>query len=326
MQWICRGIKKIGFICALLIVGSTCHAQNQFPDRPIRLIVGYPPGGAADFVARVTADQLSKEIGVSVIVDNKPGAGGAIAADLSAKSTPDGYTISMSGPHAQIKALYPKMALDLEKDFVPITNLATGAMIICTNPQVPYKNLKELIAFAKANPEKIFNAASGNGSTPHLAAALFSSVANVKFSTIQFKGGGPAALSTISGDTQLMFATPPTVMGFIKSGSLKALAVTSAKPSPAIPGIPGALESGLSGYNSTFSYGLYAPAGTPNEIVQKIFQAANRGMASVATKERLASQGMDVTISRSPEQFMTQLKSEAVSLMEVVRISGAKIE
>ena len=326
MQWIEWSSKKIGFLCACFMLAQVCQAQTQYPDRPIRLIVGYPPGGAADFVARVTADQLSKEIGVSVIVDNKPGAGGAIAADLTAKSAPDGYTISMSGPHAQIKALYPKMALDLEKDFVPITNLATGAMIIVTNPQVPYKNLKELIAYAKVNPEKIFNAASGNGSTPHLASALFSTTANVKFSTIQFKGGGPAALSTISGDTQLMFATPPTVMGFIKSGSLKAIAVTSAKPSPAIPGIPGALESGLPGYNSTFSYGLYAPIGTPNDIVQKIFQAAYRAMASASTKERLASQGMDVTISKSPEQFMTQLKAEALSLMEVVKISGAKIE
>ena len=322
----CNNIQQTIVLTFLFIFGPCCIAQNQFPDRPIRLIVGYPPGGAADFVARVTADQLSKEIGVSVIVDNKPGAGGAIAADLTAKSAADGYTISMSGPHAQIKALYPKMALDLEKDSVPITNLATGAMIICTNSQVPFKNLKELIAYAKSNPDKIFNAASGNGSTPHLASALFSSIANVKFSTIQFKGGGPAALSTISGDTQIMFATPPTVMGFIKNGSLKALAVTSAKSSPAIPGIPGALESGLAGYNATFSYGLYAPFGTPNEIIQKIFQASQKAMALSSVKEKLASQGMDVTLSKSPEQFMAQLKTEAPLLMEAVKISGAKIE
>jgi tripartite-type tricarboxylate transporter receptor subunit TctC len=320
-----RLMKYFLFVISISLAQNTI-AQSQYPERPIRLIVGYPPGGAADFVARVTADQLSKEIGVTVIVDNKPGAGGAIAADLTAKSPSDGYTISMSGPHAQTKALYPKMALDLEKDFAPITNLATGAMIICTNPQVPYKNLNELIAYARANPEKIFNASSGNGSTPHLASALFSATANVKFSTIQFKGGGPAALSTIAGDTQLMFATPPTVMGFIKSGSLKALSVTSAKASPAIPGILGAQESGLAGYNATFSYGLYAPAGTPHEIIQKVFQAATRAMAGNAVKEKLASQGMDVTLSKSPEQFMSQLKAEAPSLMEAVRVSGTKIE
>jgi tripartite-type tricarboxylate transporter receptor subunit TctC len=320
-------LKKVLLLLVISLLGmQSSIAQTNFPERPVRLIVGYPPGGAADFVGRVIADQLSKELGVSVVVENKPGAGGAIAADLTAKANPDGYTISMSGPHAQIRALYPKMALDFEKDFIPISNIATGAMIICTNPQAPYKNIKELIQFAKANPEKIFNASSGNGSTPHIASALFSSVANVKFSTIQFKGGGPAAVSTIAGDTQLMFATPPTVMGFIKSGSLKAIALTSAKASPAIPGIPGAEEEGLAGFNSTFSYGIYAPVGTPAPIVQKIFQATQKSMSSTAAKDRLASQGMDLTLSRSPEQFLSLLKAEAPGLMEAVRASGAKLE
>jgi len=305
---------------------NVVFSQGTYPDHPIRLIVGYPPGGAADFVARVSADQISKELGVSIIVENKPGAGGAIAADLVAKSPPDGYTISMSGPHAQIRALYPKMALDAERDFVPISNLATGAMIICTNNSVPYKNLKELIQYAKENPEKIFNASSGNGSTPHLASALFSTIANVKFSTIQFKGGGPAAISTMAGDTQIMFATSPTVMSFIKNGSLKAISLTSAKASLAIPGIPGAEESGLSGYHSTFSYGLYAPAGTSSAIVNKLFMATQKGMVGSVTRERLAAQGMDVTISKSPEQFLHQIKTEAPSLMEAVKLSGAKLE
>jgi tripartite-type tricarboxylate transporter receptor subunit TctC len=321
-------IKSIKFCLFILLClqGQYAFAQSNYPDRPIRLIVGYPPGGAADFVARISADQISKELGVSIIVENKPGAGGAIAADLVAKSTPDGYTISMSGPHAQIKALYPKMALDVERDFVPISNLATGSMIICTTHTVPYKNLKELIQYAKENPEKIFNASSGNGSTPHLASALFSTVANVKLSTIQFKGGGPAAVSTIAGDTQLMFATPPTVMGFIKNGSLKAISLTSAKSSPAIPGIPGAEESGLAGYNATFSYGLYAPIGTPVSIVNKLFLATQKGMAGTITKERLAAQGMDLSISKSSQQYLEQLKSEAPLLMETVRLSGAKLE
>ena len=313
------------FIYALICCNSFVYAQNTYPDRPIKLIVGYPPGGAADFVARVTAEQISREIGVAVTVENRPGAGGAIAADLVAKAPPDGYTISLYGPHAQIKALYPKMALE-EGDFVPVTNIATGSMIICANPKVPYKNLRELIAFSKANPGVIFNASSGNGSTPHLAAALFESVANVKFTTIQFKGGGPAAVSTIAGDTQLMFATPPTVMSFIKSGDLKAIALTSAKPSAAIPGVAGAEESGLSGYNSTFSYGLYFPAGTPAAITNKMFVAASKGMAQPGVKQRLAAQGMDVTTSRSPAQFQVHLRTEAPALAEIVRISGAKLE
>lgn len=310
----------------VVMMSSASMAQTNFPERPVRLVVGYPPGGAADFVGRVIADQLGKELGVAVIVENKPGAGGAIGADLTSKSSPDGYTISMSGPHAQIRALYPKMALDFEKDFIPISNISTGAMIICTNPAAPYKNIKELIQFAKANPEKIFNASSGNGSTPHIASALFSSVANVKFTTIQFKGGGAAAVSTISGDTQLMFATPPTVMGFIKSGSLRPIGLTSAKSSPAIPGIPGAEEEGLAGYNSTFSYGLYAPPGTPAPIIQKIFQAVQKGMSGTTTRDRLAGQGMDLTLSKSPDQFLSQLRAESPALMEAVKASGAKLE
>jgi tripartite-type tricarboxylate transporter receptor subunit TctC len=314
------------FACAFLAWGTLSYAQSTYPDRPIKLIVGYPPGGAADFVARITAEQISREIGVAVTVENRSGAGGAIAADLVAKAAPDGYTISLSGPHAQIKALYPKMALDTEGDFIPVTNIATGSMIICANPKAPYKNLRELIAYGKANPGVIFNASSGNGSTPHLAAALFESIANVKFTTIQFKGGGPAAVSTISGDTQLMFATPPTVMGFIKNGDLNAIALTSAKSSAAIPGISGAEESGLPGYNATFSYGLYFPAGTPAAITNKMFVAANKGMAQLGVKQRLAAQGMDVATSKSPAQFQAHLRAEAPVLTEIVRISGAKLE
>ena len=314
------------FIWALIFSGTVANAQTHYPDRPIKLIVGYPPGGAADFVARITAEQISHELGVAVTVENRPGAGGAIAADLVAKAAPDGYTISLYGPHAQIKALYPKMALDPEGDFVPVTNIATGSMIICTNLNAPYKNLRELIAYSKANPGAVFNASSGNGSTPHLAAALFESIANVKFSTIQFKGGGPAAVSTIAGDTQLMFATPPTVMSFIKNGDLKAIALTSAKPSAAIPGVAGAEESGLLGYNSTFSYGLYFPAATPSFITNKMFVAATKGMAQPGVKQRLAAHGMDVTTSKSPAQFKANLRAEAPALAETVRISGAKLE
>ena len=254
------------FIYSLISCSSFVYAQNTYPDRPIKLIVGYPPGGAADFVARVTAEQISREIGVAVTVENRPGAGGAIAADLVAKAPPDGYTISLYGPHAQIKALYPKMSLE-ESDFVPVTNIATGSMIICANPKVPYKNLRELIAFSKANPGVIFNASSGNGSTPHLAAALFESVANVKFT-----------------------------------------------------------ESGLSGYNSTFSYGLYFPASTSAAITNKMFVAASKGMAQPGVKQRLAAQGMDITTSKSPAEFLVHLRAEAPALAEIVRISGAKLE
>jgi tripartite-type tricarboxylate transporter receptor subunit TctC len=243
---------------------ASLHAQGAaYPTKPIRLVVGYPPGGSGDFITRVAADEIGKEIGVQVLVENRPGAGGTIANEAVSKAAADGYTVLNAGPFALTNALYRKLAYDGAKDFIPVTQLAVGPMIIVVNNDLPVRNLKELIAYAKANPDKLNVASSGNGSTPHLAGAQFEAVAGVRFTTIQFKGGGPAATSTIAGDTHVMFATPPTVINFIKAGRLRPLALTSAQSSPAIPGIPGALEAGLPGYESTFSFGLYVPAGTP---------------------------------------------------------------
>jgi len=316
------------FISLLCISLSTqcAFAQANFPDKPIKLIVGYPPGGSGDFVTRVTADELGKELGVAVLVDNKPGAGGSIAAELVAKSPADGYTLAVLGPHALIKALFPKLSFDPDKDLISISNLATGSMIICVNPKTPFKTLKDLIDFAKSHPQQLFSAASGNGSTPHLAAALFESTYGVKFTTIQFKGGGAAAQSTMSGDTQVMFATPPTVMGFIKSGMLRPLSVTTAKPSSSVPGIPGALESGLVGYDTNFSFGLYAPKGTPPEIIKKVFEALSKGLQHPGIKERFAFQGMDVSTSKSPESFDNELRADAPNIYKAVKESGARVE
>jgi tripartite-type tricarboxylate transporter receptor subunit TctC len=315
-----------GGLLLLCLHGASLHAQITFPDKPIKLVVGYPPGGSGDFVTRVTADELSKELGVAVLVDNKPGAGGSIAAELVAKSPADGYTLAVLGPNALIKALFPKLGFDPDKDLVPLTNLAVGSMIICVNPKTSFKTLKELIEFAKLHPQELFSAASGNGSTPHLAAALFESSAGVKFTTIQFKGGGAAAQSTMSGDTQVMFATPPTVMGFIKSGMLRPLSLTTAKSSQAIPGIAGALENGLLGYDTNFSFGLYAPKGTPPEVFKRIFEAAVKGLQHTGVKERFSFQGMDVSPSTSPQAFESQLKADAPNVYKSVKESGAKVE
>ena len=313
-------------LCALLLNMFSSYAQSNFPDKPIKLIVGYPPGGSGDFVTRVTAEELGKELGVSVLVDNKPGAGGSIAAELVSKSPGDGYTLAVLGPNALIKALYPKLNFDPDRDLISVSNLAQGSMIICVNPKTPFKTLRELIDYAKTHPQELFSAASGNGSTPHLAAALFESTAGVKFTTIQFKGGGAAAQSTMSGDTQVMFATPPTVMGFIKAGMLRPLSVTTAKPSQSIPGIAGALESGLVGYDTNFSFGLYAPKGTPPELIKKIFESVTKGLQRPGIKERFAMQGMDITTSKSPEAFENDLKADAPNVFKAVKESGARLE
>ena len=325
-----NSLRTLG--AGLTIAGSAglspaVRAQGaDWPNKPVRLVVGYPPGGSGDFTTRTAAEELARELNISVIPENKPGAGGTIANELVAKAAPDGYTVLNAGPMALTAALYRKLGYDSKKDFIPVCQLAVGPMIICVNNDLPVRNLRELIAYAKANPGKLNSAASGNGSTPHLAAALFESVAGVQFTTIQFRGGAPAATSTIAGDTQVMFATPPTVMGFIKAGRMRPLAVTTPQASAAIPGIPGAAEAGLPGYESTFSFGLYLPAGTPQSIVRALHAATVRAMARPGVKEKVAGQGMDVATNASPEEFARMLAAGAPAIEQAVRVSGAKIE
>jgi Tripartite tricarboxylate transporter family receptor len=204
-----RILRSCGMLFAAILVAGGIASQTAaqtYPNRPIRLIVGYPPGGSGDFLTRVVGDEMSRDLGVGVVTENRPGAGASLASDVVAKAPPDGYTLLNSTHHAVNKILYKKLPYDPDKDFVPITRVATGPVIICVNNDLPVKNLKELIAYARANPGKLFNAASGNGSSPHLASVQFESVSGVHFTTVQYKGGGPSALSLMAGDTQVMYA------------------------------------------------------------------------------------------------------------------------
>jgi tripartite-type tricarboxylate transporter receptor subunit TctC len=320
-----RLLRRFAFLIGALAF-STLAAAQGFPNKPIKLITGYPPGGSADFLTRLLAEEMTKNLGVAVVAENRPGAGATIASEAVAKSPPDGYTVFNSTHHAINKALYKKLGYDPDKDFAAITRVATGPLVICVNNDLPIKTLRELIAYAKANPGKLFNANSGNGSSPHLAGVDFMTVAGVNFTTVQFKGGGPAAQSIIAGDTHVMFATPPTVMGFIRGGRMRALAITAKNASPAIPGIPGAAEAGLPGYNHTFSFGLYAPAATPPAVLKRLHDAAVKGLTRADVKEKIAFQGMDATPSASPEAFEAELKAEAPMWEKVVRDSGARVE
>jgi len=301
------------------------HAQ-AFPAKPVKLVVGYPPGGSGDFLTRVMADEMSKDLGVSVVADNRPGAGGNIANEVVAKAPADGYTVLNATHFAVNKALYKSIAYDADRDFVAVSRVANGPTVICVSNNVAVKDLKELIAYAKANPGKLFNASAGYGSAPHLASVLFESVAGVKFTSVQFKGGGPAAQSLIAGDTQVMFATSPTVMGFVRAGRMRALALTTRQGSPAVPGIPGAEEAGLPGYEFTFWFGLFVPAGTPTAVVKRLHEAAVKGLAKQEVKDKIALQGMDAAPSASPEAFEAELKAEAPMWERVVLDSGARVE
>ena len=317
-------LRAIALLAGLAF--AALAAAQPFPAKPIKMITGYPPGGSADFLTRLLAEEMTKTLGVAVVAENRPGAGATIASEAVAKSPADGYTIFNSTHHTINKALYKKLGYDPDKDFAPITRVATGPLVILVKNDLAVKSLRELIAFAKANPGKLFNANSGNGSSPHLAGVDFMTVAGVNFTTVQFKGGGPAAQSIIAGDTDVMFATPPTVMGFIKAGRMRALAITAKNASASIPGVPGAAEAGLPGYDHTFSFGLYAPAGTPPAILKQLHAAAAKGLSRAEVREKISAQGMDSTPSASPEAFEAEHRAEAPMWERVVRDSGARVE
>jgi tripartite-type tricarboxylate transporter receptor subunit TctC len=315
---------KFGLLCLSAMTATHAHAQN-YPVKPIRLMVGYPPGGSGDFTTRIIADELSKDLGVSVLVENKPGAGGSIASEQVAKAPADGYTLLNQGNHAYARTLYKDLAYS-DKDFIPISRVANGATVLVVNNNTPFRNIGELIAHAKANPGKLFNASAGFGSSPQVASCAFEAVSGIKVTSVQYKGGGPAAQSLLAGDTQMMFATSPTVMGFIKAGRMRPLLVSMRKGSPSIPGIPGSEEAGLPDYESTFWFGLYAPAGTPIEIVRRLNAAAQKGLSKPEIREKIASQGMDGLPSASPEAFAAEIRAEAPRIEQALKGCGAKVE
>ena len=312
------------FAVAALILFSAAAAAQGYPNKPIRLVVGYPPGGSGDFTTRLIADELSKDLGVAVIVENKAGAGGSIASDFVAKSAPDGYTILNQGNHAIARNLYKDLGYD-QKDFIPVCRVAVGTTILVVKTDAPFGNLKDLVDYAKANPGKLFSASAGFGSAPHLASVAFESAAGIKFTTIQFKGGGPASLSLLAGDTQVMFATSPTVTGFIKGARMRPLVVSMRKGSPSIPGIPGTEEAGVP-FESTFWFGLYVPAGTPAEIVKRLHAAAAKGLAKQEVRDKILLQGMDPAPSASPEAFAAEIAAEVPGIERSIRESGAKVD
>ena len=316
-------MRILSLLVFCLFSGSS-FSQN-YPVKPIRIVVGYPPGGSGDFTTRIIGDELSKELGIPVIVENRPGAGGSIASEFVARSPADGYTLLNQGNHAINRTLYKDLAYG-DKDFIPVSRVANGATVLVVNNGTPFQSAKELIAFAKANPGKLFNASAGFGSAPQIAACAFEAAAGIKFTSVQFKGGGPASQSLLAGDTQMMFATSPTVTGMIKAGRMRPLLVSLPKGSPSIPGIPGGDEAGVPGFESTFWFGLYAPAGTPMEIVRRLHAAAARGLSKPEVREKIASQGMDALPSASSEAFAGEIRAEAPEIERALRNCGAKVE
>jgi tripartite-type tricarboxylate transporter receptor subunit TctC len=315
-------------LIALLLLFATQAFAQGYPSKPVRLVVGFAPGGAADFVARTLQDPLSRALGQPIVVDNRPGAGSSIAAEHVARSAPDGYTVLIASPSSILvnPLLSPKNPFRPLKELAPVAKLTTSPLVVAVNPGVGIASLKELIAHAKKNPGKLNFASSGNGSAPHLAAVLFQRLAGVDMVHVPFKGGAPAVQSVLAGDTQLSFATPPTVLPLVQAGRLRALAVTSREPTPLVPGVPGMIEAGLPEYEISFWYGFFVPAGTPAEAIRKLAAAASQVLQAPEVGKALAREGTETSGSRSPEDFAAFLAEDAKLWGRLVKDSGAKVD
>ncbi|GAB3662375.1 Bug family tripartite tricarboxylate transporter substrate binding protein [Ramlibacter alkalitolerans] len=321
-------------LLALGLVPGLSLAQGAWPAKPVRIVVPFNAGGTTDILARAVAQELTKSLGQSFVVENKAGAGGNIGADIVAHAAPDGYTLLMGtvGTHAINKSLYSKMPFDHVKDFQPITLVAGVPNVMVVNAEKAaargIRNVQDFIKYAKANPGKLNMASSGNGTSIHLAGELFKTMSGTYMTHFPFTGSNPALLSLMSGDMDVMFDNLPSSMAHIKAGKLKALAVTSASRSAALPDVPTVEEAGgatLKGYEASSWFGLLAPAGTPMEIVNRIQQETAKALATPAMKERLQAQGA-IPSGNTPAQFAQMIDRETKKWAAVVKASGAKVD
>ena len=315
-------------VLALAVFATAAGAQPApYPSKPIRLVIGFAPAGAADFVARSMSDALAKALGQPVVVDNKPGNGSSIAAEIVAKSPPDGYTLLIASPSSISvnPALNPKLAYT-PADLLPVTKMTTSPLVLAVNPATGIRSLPELIAAAKKDPDKLNYSSSGNGSAPHLGAALFMQLTDAQMTHVPYRGGALAIQSVIAGDTQVTFGTPPSVLPQASGGRLRALAVSTRERSPLVPDLPGMKEAGLPDYNLEFWYGMFVPAGTPPAIVKKIYDATIAAMQQAPIKAALAREGTEVSLSASPEQFAAFLLEDGKFWVQLVKNAKVKVE
>jgi tripartite-type tricarboxylate transporter receptor subunit TctC len=313
----------------LLGLAFSAHlAAQSYPSKPVRLVVGFAPAGAADVVARTLQEAMQRALGQPILVDNKPGAGSSIAAEHVAKSTPDGYTVLIASPSSIFvnPLLNPNIGYQSTRDLMPVSKVSSSPLIVAVNPGIGVNSLAELIAHAKKNPGKLNFASSGNGSAPHMAAVLFQRVAGVDMVHVPYKGGAPAVQSVLAGDTQLSFATPPSVLPLVQGGRLKALAVTSRDRTPLVPGVPGMAEGGLPDYEIAFWYGFFVPTGTPAEAVRKLFDATSVALKAPETAKALAPHGTEASGSRSPDDFAAFLAADSKLWSRLVKDSGVKLD
>ena len=315
---------------ALVLLGAlasgTAIAQ-AYPTRTIRLVVPFPPGGATDIITRSVAQKLSEQLGQSVVVDNKPGAGGSIGSDLVAKAAPDGYTILMAttSTHSIGPALNPKLPYNPERDFAPVSLVATSPNLLVVTPTIPVNNLKEFIAYAKAHPGQLNYASSGTGTIVHLSGELFKSMTGLDIVHVPYKGTALALPDLINGQVTMIFDNIVSAMPQVKSGKVKVLAISSAKRSSLVPDVPTMAEAGLPGYTSDTYFGVFAPPGTPKEIVDRLSRELAKAVNAPDVKERLAGQGAEA-VGGSPADLAKAVRADAEKWGKVIKNAGVKVE
>ena len=326
-----RLVRRIGTAACLVLAATGLiaapAAAQSFPNRPVKLVVPFPPGGPLDTVGRTIAQKLTEAWGQSVVVENKPGAGGNIGADAVAKSPPDGYTVVMGAlsTHAVNPSLYPKMPYDAVKDFAPITLVAITPNVLVVNPALPVNSVQDLVAYARANPGKLNFGSGSNGSAGHLAGELFKVDTGTDIVHIPFKGGAPATQALLAGETQFMFDNLANAMAQVKAGKLKALAVTTAQRSKLAPELPTMAEAGVPGFDITTWFGLLAPAGTPPDVIAKWNADVVKILNSPDMRERLTAAGAEPA-PMTPPEFAAFIQRELARYARIVKASGAKVD
>jgi tripartite-type tricarboxylate transporter receptor subunit TctC len=318
-------MRRRWLLAAAFVLCAAGASAQDYPSRPITLIVPYAAGGGNDVMARVVAEKMSRSLGQQIVIENKGGAGGSIATRQIAKAAPDGYTLGLggTGTHAINPTLYPNVGYDPRKDFAPVGLIATSALIVLVNNAVPAKTIPELIALAKGKP--LTYASAGVGSGIHLGAELFATMADVKLTHIPYKGSSPALTDLVGGHVAIYFSSLPPAISLVRDGKVRALAVTGPKRSANFPDLPTVAEVALPGYEAVLHYGIVAPAGTPRAVVGKLNAALNAALAEPDVREKILADGAE-PLGGTPEDYAADIDREETKWSKVVKLSGAKVD